>query len=221
VFPFVTTPFYAVSTRATGLLRWVASRPPASTAGRRTSRPTRTIPRRRSSTAWCAPSANSVDSGERRITYRCHLGTVGNNTLTGSDLADTIRAFASNDRIGAGRGADDLDAGSGNDSITSDDESSLRRGARDTVRCGPGRDTVVDDPIACSLGIQPAAVEAKTLLLHGLRVPIAGPRHGRWLQERLPDARLEVVPDAGHLVLMPMWTALSRTSRRSMSVSGS
>jgi hypothetical protein len=54
-------------------------------------------------------------------------------------------AFAGNDRIGAGRGADDVDAGSGDDSITSDDESSLRRGARDTVRGGPGRDTVVAD----------------------------------------------------------------------------
>jgi Ca2+-binding RTX toxin-like protein len=73
------------------------------------------------------------------------LGSGGNNTLTGSDLAATIRAFAGNDRIGAGRGADDIDAGSGNDSITSDDESSLRRGERDTVRCGPGRDTVVAD----------------------------------------------------------------------------
>ena len=87
----------------------------------------------------------SDGSGERRITYQCHLGTRGDNTLTGSDLPDTIRTFAGNDRIGAGRGVDDIDAGPGNDSITSHDESPVRKGARDIVRCGPGRDTVDAD----------------------------------------------------------------------------
>jgi hypothetical protein len=90
-------------------------------------------------------SIRSDGSGERRITYQCHLGTGGDNTLIGSDLADTIRTFAGNDRIGAGKGVDDIDAGPGNDSITSDDESPVRRGARDIVRCGPGRDTVIAD----------------------------------------------------------------------------
>jgi pimeloyl-ACP methyl ester carboxylesterase len=55
-------------------------------------------------------------------------------------------------------------------------------------------------------GFEPQAVEAKTLLLYGSRDPIAGPRHARWWQERLPNARLEVAPDAGHLVLLPMWS---------------
>jgi pimeloyl-ACP methyl ester carboxylesterase len=55
-------------------------------------------------------------------------------------------------------------------------------------------------------GFEPKAVEAKTLLLYGSRDPIAGPDHGRWWQERLPNARLEVAPDAGHLVLMPTWS---------------
>jgi pimeloyl-ACP methyl ester carboxylesterase len=55
-------------------------------------------------------------------------------------------------------------------------------------------------------GFEPEAVEAKTLLLYGSRDPIAGPRHARWWQERLPDARLEVAPDAGHLVVIPMWS---------------
>jgi pimeloyl-ACP methyl ester carboxylesterase len=54
-------------------------------------------------------------------------------------------------------------------------------------------------------GFEPEAVEAKTLLLYGARDPLAGPRHGRWWQERLPDARLEIAPDAGHLLLIPMW----------------
>jgi pimeloyl-ACP methyl ester carboxylesterase len=54
-------------------------------------------------------------------------------------------------------------------------------------------------------GFEPEAVQARTLLLYGSRDPLAGPRHGRWWQERLPDARLEVAPGAGHLLLIPMW----------------
>jgi len=49
------------------------------------------------------------------------------------------------------------------------------------------------------------AVQAKTLLLYGSRDPVAGPKHGKWWQKNLPNARLEVVPDAGHLLIVPMW----------------
>ena len=55
-------------------------------------------------------------------------------------------------------------------------------------------------------GFEPEAVEAKTLLLYGSRDPVAGPHHGRWWQERLPDAHLEVAPGAGHLLLLLMWS---------------
>jgi pimeloyl-ACP methyl ester carboxylesterase len=54
-------------------------------------------------------------------------------------------------------------------------------------------------------GFEPETVQAKTLLLYGSRDPIAGPEHGRWWQTRLPDARLEVAPGAGHLLVIPMW----------------
>jgi pimeloyl-ACP methyl ester carboxylesterase len=54
-------------------------------------------------------------------------------------------------------------------------------------------------------GFEPEAVQAKTLLLYGSRDPLVDPRHGRWWQSRLPDARLEVVPDAGHLLVIPTW----------------
>jgi pimeloyl-ACP methyl ester carboxylesterase len=54
-------------------------------------------------------------------------------------------------------------------------------------------------------GFEPEAVQAKTLLLYGSRDPVAGPRHGSWWQKRLPNARLEVVPDAGHLLILTMW----------------
>lgn len=55
-------------------------------------------------------------------------------------------------------------------------------------------------------GFEPEAVEAETLLLYGSHDPLAEPRHGRWWHSRLPNARLEVVPGAGHLVVVPMWT---------------
>jgi pimeloyl-ACP methyl ester carboxylesterase len=54
-------------------------------------------------------------------------------------------------------------------------------------------------------GFEPEDVRRKTLLLYGGADPGVGSRHGRWWQARLPTARLEMVPDAGHLVIVPMW----------------
>lgn len=54
-------------------------------------------------------------------------------------------------------------------------------------------------------GFEPSEVRSKTLLLYGSQDPIAASRHGRWWQQRLPDARLEMVPQAGHLLVIPMW----------------
>jgi pimeloyl-ACP methyl ester carboxylesterase len=54
-------------------------------------------------------------------------------------------------------------------------------------------------------GFEPQSVEAETLLLYGSGDALAGPRHGRWWQSKLPDARLEVIPGAGHLLVVPMW----------------
>jgi pimeloyl-ACP methyl ester carboxylesterase len=54
-------------------------------------------------------------------------------------------------------------------------------------------------------GFEPAEVAAKTLLLYGDEDPVAGPEHGRWWQRKIPDARLEEVPAAGHLLVVPMW----------------
>jgi pimeloyl-ACP methyl ester carboxylesterase len=54
-------------------------------------------------------------------------------------------------------------------------------------------------------GFEPADVHAKTLCMYGAKDPVAGPRHGTWWQKNLPQARLEMVPDAGHLLVFPMW----------------
>jgi len=54
-------------------------------------------------------------------------------------------------------------------------------------------------------GFEPAEVKAKALCLYGSKDPIAGSRHGAWWQKNLPQARLEMVPGAGHLLIFPMW----------------
>jgi pimeloyl-ACP methyl ester carboxylesterase len=57
-------------------------------------------------------------------------------------------------------------------------------------------------------GFEPETVQAQTLLVYGSHDPIAGPRHGRWWQARLPNARLEVAHGDGHLVVIPMWARI-------------
>jgi pimeloyl-ACP methyl ester carboxylesterase len=52
---------------------------------------------------------------------------------------------------------------------------------------------------------EPAEVRAKTLLLYGAQDPLAAPRHGKWWQARLPDARYEQIPAAGHLLILNTW----------------
>lgn len=54
-------------------------------------------------------------------------------------------------------------------------------------------------------GFTPADIRAKTLLIYGAKDPLAGSKHGNWWQKHLPDARLEMVPNAGHFVALPMW----------------
>ena len=49
------------------------------------------------------------------------------------------------------------------------------------------------------------AVQAKTLLLFGSADPETGSKHGTAWQKRLPNARLEMVPGAGHDLLEQMW----------------
>ncbi|GIH04713.1 alpha/beta hydrolase [Rhizocola hellebori] len=54
-------------------------------------------------------------------------------------------------------------------------------------------------------GFEPEQVEAKTLLVYGAADPVAGPRHGKWYQRRVPDARFEQSPGSGHLDIIPRW----------------
>lgn len=62
---------------------------------------------------------------------------------------------------------------------------------------------VLGAPIPASGELPP--VTAKTLLLYGARDLATGSKHGRWWQQRLPDARLEMNPQGGADLLVPMW----------------
>jgi pimeloyl-ACP methyl ester carboxylesterase len=57
-------------------------------------------------------------------------------------------------------------------------------------------------------GFEPADVSAETLLLYGSADPITGPGHGKWWQRQLPNAHLEVVSGAGHLLITPRWESV-------------
>ena len=83
---------------------------------------------------------------------------------------------------------------------------SSRRDAARRLRSGRSR------PCRRHRGLLPAALGIRTRVGRGedasaLRIARSDRRagHGRWWQERLPDARLEVAPGAGHLLIVPMW----------------
>lgn len=54
-------------------------------------------------------------------------------------------------------------------------------------------------------GFAPGEVQTQTLLLYGANDPVADARHGRWWQQQLPHAQLELVPDVGHLLVLHVW----------------
>ncbi|GAA3247959.1 alpha/beta hydrolase [Pseudonocardia petroleophila] len=54
-------------------------------------------------------------------------------------------------------------------------------------------------------GFDPADVRADVLLGYGAADAAVGPDHGRWWGKVLPAARLEVLPDVGHLLVVPFW----------------
>ncbi|MFF2052920.1 alpha/beta fold hydrolase [Leifsonia sp. NPDC058194] len=54
-------------------------------------------------------------------------------------------------------------------------------------------------------GFEPGDVRAKTLIVGGQGDAIAGNAHAAWYQKAVPDARMEMVPGTGHLVIVPAW----------------
>lgn len=95
-----------------------------------------------------------------------------------------------------------------------DDAALARPGARDRLgrmlkdafRQGPGG--VAADILSYTArpwGFDVADIAAKTLIVNGQADPIAGNAHASWYQKAIPDARVEMMPGAGHLVVIPAW----------------
>jgi pimeloyl-ACP methyl ester carboxylesterase len=82
----------------------------------------------------------------------------------------------------------------------------LERMMRDAVAQGTGG--LAADILSYTArpwGFDIAAVTAKTLIVNGQADSIAGNAHATWYQRTLPDARVEMVPQRGHLVIIPAW----------------
>ncbi len=77
---------------------------------------------------------NVMDGGGDTI-----VGGSGVELVEGHGGNDTISGGSGNDDLGGGQGRDKIDAGAGNDRV------STRDGYAETVRCGPGRDTLRAD----------------------------------------------------------------------------
>jgi pimeloyl-ACP methyl ester carboxylesterase len=76
-----------------------------------------------------------------------------------------------------------------------------------------GTDALVADLVRqLEPGLDLAAVAAPVRTVHGSEDHVSPPEVGRWLVERLPDARMEVVEGAGHHVLFPRWADVLRWS---------
>ncbi|RDV43154.1 alpha/beta hydrolase [Leifsonia sp. ku-ls] len=95
-----------------------------------------------------------------------------------------------------------------------DQQALSRRGLRDRLgrmlvdAFRQGTVGVADDILSYTArpwGFDLADVAAKTLVVAGQADSIAGHAHAAWYQRSLPDARMEVVPGVGHLVVAPMW----------------
>jgi pimeloyl-ACP methyl ester carboxylesterase len=99
-------------------------------------------------------------------------------------------------------------ASSADDAVLADDGASKRLGEMMAAGLAQGAVGMAQDIAGYCLqpwGFEPGEVVAKTLLLYGSADPLSGQRHGTWWQKHLPNARLEMVPGAGHLVIVPMW----------------
>jgi pimeloyl-ACP methyl ester carboxylesterase len=63
-------------------------------------------------------------------------------------------------------------------------------------------------------GFDPASVGAPTTCVYGGADDVVPPAHGEWWASRIPEARVEVVEGAGHLVVVPAWAGVLSAARR-------
>jgi pimeloyl-ACP methyl ester carboxylesterase len=51
-------------------------------------------------------------------------------------------------------------------------------------------------------------IRAKTLLLYGAEDAVIGREHASWYRDHIVDARVELAPGAGHLLVIPKWDSI-------------
>lgn len=72
----------------------------------------------------------------------------------------------------------------------------------------PGIEGMTDDVLAYTSqpwGFEPGDVRQPTLLVYGADDVLVPEPHGRWYEQRLPQAELRMLPDSGHLSVVPAW----------------
>lgn len=57
-------------------------------------------------------------------------------------------------------------------------------------------------------GFDPASIGAPTTCIYGGADEVVPPAHGEWWASRIPEAHVEVVEGAGHLVVVPAWSGV-------------
>jgi pimeloyl-ACP methyl ester carboxylesterase len=62
-------------------------------------------------------------------------------------------------------------------------------------------------------GFDPASIGASTTGIYGADDLLVPPAHGEWWTTRIPSAALDVVDDAGHLVVVPAWPRVIAAAR--------
>jgi pimeloyl-ACP methyl ester carboxylesterase len=108
----------------------------------------------------------------------------------------------------ASAGAALLGAGDADEDVLDDESARGRIEAMLTEAYVQGSTGLAADIVGYSLhawDFAPSEVTAKVLLLYGREDATLRTAHGRWWQQRLPNARLEVCPGRGHLLVVPMW----------------
>jgi pimeloyl-ACP methyl ester carboxylesterase len=95
-----------------------------------------------------------------------------------------------------------------------DDETLAQPGARERVirmlraAFDQGVTGIVDDIMGPNLqpwGFRLDDVKTSVLLQYGDDDPLTGYAHGKWWHQQLPEARLEMIPDVGHMVALKGW----------------
>lgn len=128
--------------------------------------------------------------------------------------ADTVHAALNEQLAGFAQLEPDSDAGLSAVGDPAVDSAALLDGGRDRL-AGMLREAFRQGVVGLAqdiagytlqpFGFDPAAVAAETLLIYGGKDAEIGPPHGAWWQRALPNGRLEVVPESGHLVVVPAW----------------